>query len=54
MDAISEGVSQMEKSTQDTASFSEDSASASEQLSAQAQTLNLIAEQIAAMVGTRL
>ena len=54
VDAISKGVSQMEKSTQDTASFSEESASASEQLSAQAQTLNQIAEQVAAMVGTSI
>jgi methyl-accepting chemotaxis protein/methyl-accepting chemotaxis protein-1 (serine sensor receptor) len=52
VDAISKGVSQMEKSTQDTASFSEESASASEELSTQAQTLNYIAEQVAAMVGT--
>ena len=42
----------MEQSTQDTASFSEESAVASEQLSAQAQTLNEIAEQVGAMVGT--
>jgi methyl-accepting chemotaxis protein len=54
VDAISKGVSHMEKSTQDTASFSEESASASEQLSAQAQTLNHIAEQIAAMVGANV
>ena len=52
VDAISKGVGQMEQSTQDTASFSEESAVASEQLSAQAQTLNEIAEQVGAMVGT--
>jgi len=52
VDAISKGVGQMEQSTQDTASFSEESAAASEQLLAQAQLLNHIAEQVGAMVGT--
>lgn len=52
VESISKGVNQMEQSTQDTASFSEQSAAASEELSAQAQTLHHIAEQVGSMAGT--
>ncbi len=52
VESISKGVNQMEQSIQGTASFSEQSAAASEQLSAQAQTLHHIAEQVGAMVGS--
>lgn len=41
VEAISMGVNQMEQSTQDTASFSQESAAASEQLSAQARSIIL-------------
>ena len=51
VDEISKGVIQMQQSTRDTASFSEESAAAGQQLSAQAKTLNSIAQQMASMVG---
>ncbi len=51
VDEISRGVIQMQQSTRDTASFSEESAAAGQQLSNQAKTLNSIARQMASMVG---
>lgn len=52
VDQITQGVGQMERATQGTASFSEESAAASQQLSAQAKALNHIAHQMGSMVGT--
>jgi len=52
VDEISNGVIQMEQSSQHTASFSEQSAAASEQLSAQAKTLNQIARSLRSMVAS--
>jgi len=51
-EAISTGVHQLEQSAQDTARFSEESAASCQQMSAQARTLNAIAEQMGAMVGS--
>jgi methyl-accepting chemotaxis protein len=52
VDQISQAVTQMQRATQDTASFSEQSAAASEELSAQAKALNHIAHQMGSMVGS--